>query len=341
MITRLAASMCALIGFATLAASQQPEFKDPSPHEVKFVTVADSVQLEVLDWGGSGPALVLLAGLGDTGHAFDELAPLLKTRYRVVAITRRAHGRSSAPSTGYDFARLAEDVVRVIDAMNVQRPVVAGHSFAGEEMHILGARYAAKIAGLIYIDAAFNRGDSFGDAAYDSIAKTLPPSPRPAANDLASFDALRAFLTRTQGASGPESYLRARYVAKPDGSIGGPWSPAAPIRQAMAAAMQSAYETYNPEPVRVPALALYAVPKSAAEMMRPWYKADDPKTQDAVQTLFRIQRDRTTRHEKWFEALTKGGRVVEISGAHHLFFTNQREVLEQIDAFMSSPPRRS
>ena len=40
--------------------------EDPSPHETKLVTVEDGVQLEVLDWGGSGPALVLLAGLGAT-----------------------------------------------------------------------------------------------------------------------------------------------------------------------------------------------------------------------------------------------------------------------------------
>jgi pimeloyl-ACP methyl ester carboxylesterase len=84
-------------------------------------------------------------------------------------VTRRAHGRSSAPATGYDYRRLAEDVVRVIDAMGVKEPVVVGHSFAGEEMHILGARYSAKVAGLVYIDAAFNRADR--SAAYDSVAR--------------------------------------------------------------------------------------------------------------------------------------------------------------------------
>jgi non-heme chloroperoxidase len=36
---------------------------DPSPHTVQFVTVEKDVKLEVRDWGGSGPPLVLLAGL--------------------------------------------------------------------------------------------------------------------------------------------------------------------------------------------------------------------------------------------------------------------------------------
>jgi hypothetical protein len=109
-------------------------------------TVDDTVQLEVLNWGGSGPALVLLAGLGATAHYYDDFAPALTAHYRVVGITRRGHRGSSAAPGGYGFARLAEDVVRVMDAVDVTNAVVIGHSFAGEEMHVLGARYSAKIA---------------------------------------------------------------------------------------------------------------------------------------------------------------------------------------------------
>jgi len=46
-------------------------WKDPSPHAVRFVSVGDGVRLEVLDWGGSGRAVVLLAGGGDTAHVFE------------------------------------------------------------------------------------------------------------------------------------------------------------------------------------------------------------------------------------------------------------------------------
>ena len=50
----------------------QPAAKDPSPHTRRFVRVEKSVRLEVLDWGGSGRPLVLLAGGGDTAHVFDD-----------------------------------------------------------------------------------------------------------------------------------------------------------------------------------------------------------------------------------------------------------------------------
>jgi len=51
------------------ASAQQPApWHDPSPHTVQFVNVDKDVKLEVLDWGGSGRSLVLLAGSGNTAH---------------------------------------------------------------------------------------------------------------------------------------------------------------------------------------------------------------------------------------------------------------------------------
>jgi non-heme chloroperoxidase len=52
-------------------------WRDPSPHSVQFVAVDQKVRLEVLDWGGTGRAVVLLAGGGNTAHIFDEFAPKL------------------------------------------------------------------------------------------------------------------------------------------------------------------------------------------------------------------------------------------------------------------------
>ena len=47
---------------------------DTSRHKVRFVTVEPGVHLEVLDWGGAGTTLVLLTGLGDNAHVFDQFA---------------------------------------------------------------------------------------------------------------------------------------------------------------------------------------------------------------------------------------------------------------------------
>jgi hypothetical protein len=47
---------------------------DTSPHKTLTVTVRPDVQLEVLDWGGTGETMVLLTGLGDNAHVYDEFA---------------------------------------------------------------------------------------------------------------------------------------------------------------------------------------------------------------------------------------------------------------------------
>ncbi len=63
--------------------------QDTSPHARRMINVENDVALEVLDWGGTGRPLVLLAGNGFTAHVFDQFAPTLIAKYHVYAITRR------------------------------------------------------------------------------------------------------------------------------------------------------------------------------------------------------------------------------------------------------------
>jgi pimeloyl-ACP methyl ester carboxylesterase len=141
---------------AHLCAQESVAWRDPSPHTVQFVTVDDNVKLEVLDWGGSGRPLVLLAGLGATAHVYDDFAPKLTPDYHVYGITRRGYGASSVPASGYTANRLADDVLAVVDALRLDRPVLVGHSIAGEELSSVGSRHPARVAGLIYLDAAYS-----------------------------------------------------------------------------------------------------------------------------------------------------------------------------------------
>ena len=354
MIHRFLYVLCALLAVAAPSSPQQAEWKDPSPHVVRYVVVDTDVRLEVLDWGGSGPDLLLLAGGGDTAHVFDDLAPTLAKRHRVVGVTRRGHPGSSAPTTGYGVARLAEDIVRAMDAVGLKTPVVVGHSFAGEEMHVLGARYPTRIAGLVYVDAAFDRGDDSDDKAFNAVARTLPTAPSPKASDLASFTALRAYLEKYGGA-GPEAHVRARWVVNPDGTVARMYTPDRPIVQAMAKEMRAAFtKPYNPERIRVPAVAIYAVPNSADDLIRRGSSdrlplpenviareaEDHPDLRDRFEKLYQLTRERVRHHEKWFETFAERGRVVELSGTHHLLISNPREVLEQIQAFVSSLAER-
>jgi hypothetical protein len=138
--------------------------RDRTPHKIQFVTVEDNVKLEVVDWGGSGRTLILLAGGNNNAHSFDRFAPKLTTAYRVYGITRRGSGISSAPPptcANYAAHRLGDDILAVIAALKLDRPILVGHSLAGEELSSLGSRHPDKVAGLIYLDAGYSY-------AYDS-----------------------------------------------------------------------------------------------------------------------------------------------------------------------------
>ena len=143
---------------------------------VSFVPVAPGVKLEVLDWGGTGRPLVLLAGLGFDAHDFDTFVPKLIGKYHVYGITRRGFGESSSPpptAANYNADRLGDDVLAVIDALHLrQRPVLLGHSIAGEELSSIGSRHPDRVAGLVYLDAGYSYAfydRAHGDYELDSV----------------------------------------------------------------------------------------------------------------------------------------------------------------------------
>jgi non-heme chloroperoxidase len=138
--------------------SYAQEKVDSSKHTVQMISVEKDVSLEVLDWGGIGRPLILLTGLADSAHIFDEFALKLTGNYHVYGITRRGRGASTKPEpneVNYTADRQGEDVLAVIDALHLNKPVIAGHSISGEELSYIGSHDPEKVAGLIYIEAGY------------------------------------------------------------------------------------------------------------------------------------------------------------------------------------------
>jgi pimeloyl-ACP methyl ester carboxylesterase len=144
------------VSFLSLSVSRAEDWHDPSPHQIRFVTVQPGVKIETLDWGGIGRPLILIAGAGGTAHTFDDFAPLLTPHFHVYGVTRRGYGDSSRPRDGYDADRLGDDVVAVIRKLNIQKPILMGHSFGGQEVSDVATRYPTRIAGAIYLDAMYS-----------------------------------------------------------------------------------------------------------------------------------------------------------------------------------------
>jgi pimeloyl-ACP methyl ester carboxylesterase len=90
---------------------------------------------------GDGPAVVLIHGFCAALDWWDEIAPSLATRHRVIRLDLIGHGGTDAPRSGYEIERQAALVAAVLDSLGVDRISVVGHSMGGEvAMALLEAR---------------------------------------------------------------------------------------------------------------------------------------------------------------------------------------------------------
>jgi len=291
------------------------------------VTVAPGVKLEVLDFGGgsgggSGRPLVFLAGQGRTGHNFDQLALKFTGAHHVYAITRRGYGVSSIPpptDENYDPDRLGDDVLAVMAALRIEKPVVAGHSISGEELSSIGSRHPEKVAGLIYLDAAY--GYAFYDPDNGLFASAVAQSI--VHRDLALLrDAppsrarqLRAELQQTLPIL--ERGLKAdqEFTAEQKD----PPSQSTRLRILVATAIDSNFRPYKT--IAVPILALAAVPQRCA-------KDCDSATAKAGAAVVEKQ-------AQFVAASNPGLRLVRLAHADHfVWHTNQADVVREMNSFM-------
>src|SRR6266487_2808303 len=129
---------------------------DTSPHKSDFVHV-HGIRLHYLDWGGEGPVILFLPGLGCNAHIFDDFAPRFVDRFHVFGLTRRGHGDSDHPETGYDIDTLTDDIRQFLDTLGIEKVILAGHSMASVELSHFSALYPERVLKLIFLDAAYDR----------------------------------------------------------------------------------------------------------------------------------------------------------------------------------------
>ena len=318
---------------AACAVTGAQKWGDPSPHLVRFVNVEPSVKLEVLDWGGTGPSVVLL-GCYVSAHTYDEFAPKLTSQFRVYGMTRRGIGASDKPATGYSVQRSVNDVLEVLNAFNVQKSVLVGHSCAGQVLTVFAAQHSDRLHGLVYLDGASDptmTPADVGAAMPDPtrLPRAITPSVAP---DYRSFEALRASQQRARGWAFPEAELRQQFVANADGSVGRSLlSPQ--IRRAITvdARLKPDYSG-----IRVPVLAIY--------------QRDVPFEERAANVLIRNEQERAALRQEYdatralyvrwqrdLLAAVPTARILELPGASlYMFLSNEADVLRELRAFATT-----
>lgn len=127
-----------------------------STRKSDFIYV-NGVNLHYLDWGGDGDFLLFLPGLGNTAYVFDRIARRFTDKFHVLALTRRGHGDSDFPETGYDLETLTEDLKQFLDNRKIENVILVGSSMAHVEICHFSALYPERVIKIIYLDAAYDR----------------------------------------------------------------------------------------------------------------------------------------------------------------------------------------
>ena len=316
----------------SLHPQQSNLWRDPSPHTVQYVQVDKDVHLEVLDWGGSGRTVILLAGGGNTAHVFDGFAPKLAATCRVYGVTRRGFGTSTYLPLENGSDRLGEDVVAVIRTLKLEKPVLVGHSIAGVELSSVARLHPSSVAGLVYLDAAYpyafdnGKGPTMRD--FLELQGTGPQPPAPSQSDLANFSALQRWDTQIYGFQMPEPELRETWESTLEGRV-------TKQREFPGSQMFMSIMTGSPQyaNLRVPALAIFAIPHLPETWMT---KSADATVHRVADTYFRSLDLLAEKQAKAFEDGVPGARVIRVRGRHYIFLSNESDVLREMLSFLSS-----
>jgi non-heme chloroperoxidase len=326
-------ALASLLAFARpLVPQDAPDNHDTTQHSIRFVTVQDNVKLEVLDWGGSGRPMILLHGGNRTAHDFDAFAPKLTGAYHVYGITRRGCGASSAPEptdANYTADRLGDDVLAVIRELGVDPPVLVGHSLGGQELSSIGSRHPERVAGLIYLDAAYqyayyDRSKGFLDIDVNEVQRKLeqlepgkrPLDPTSLIDELLQTDLPDLERTLRQ----IEERLKNAPPQPPASAQSRP-----PIPPIMAAIMRGSQRYTD---IRASALAIYA--------FEPVSGSEGSPARVAVEARNQMKRDQAAA----FQAGVPSARVVRLENAgHDVFQSNASEVLREINDFIQGLPK--
>ena len=299
---------------------------DNTPHTIRFVTVAPGVDLEVVDWGGTGETMVLLTGSGDNAHVYDEFAFQFTDYFHVIGITRRGWLPSSQPPDGYDVPTRTADDIAVLDALGIDKAVFVGHSAAGMEMIQLGQAYGARVEKLIFLDAA--------DLAERFLpSRREPPNPPYTDADTKSLWAFQAATARYQAIREPNPSVCLGRLFDANGAILDSSTPASILEKFTAGF--SAVPPADWASIKAPRLGIFAQFTIKARQPWYWYLSAAQKTQ-----FNKAWRPIVAWHRRTIREFARrnSANTVRLPGApHYVYIQNEAEVVRSMREFLGIP----
>jgi pimeloyl-ACP methyl ester carboxylesterase len=131
-----------------------------------------------VDDRGSGPPVLLIAGLGDVAEAWTFQQEGLSSRYRTIAYDNRGAGRSPLPDEPLTVAGMADDAAAVLDQLGIDRADIVGFSGGSVTAQELAIRHPERVRSLVLM-GTFGQGDRYFDAAVRMFSWMIDQAPDP------------------------------------------------------------------------------------------------------------------------------------------------------------------
>ncbi|HMJ65919.1 MAG TPA: alpha/beta hydrolase [Candidatus Binatia bacterium] len=311
------------LGMFALSVSAQSEWTDKSPHKSGFVTV-NGVRLHYLDWGGKGEAMLFLHGIGDTPHIYDVLAPKFTNQFRVLGLTRRGHGESKIPDDGYDTATRVEDIRQFLDALNIPRAILVGHSAAGGEVTMFAGKHPDRAIKIVYLDAVFDT-----DRRLELLRRMPAEMTPPEAAE--SLDSVRRWQKRMNNgwSEAWEATLRVHF--SPDGNA---FLNQERRSRALGMMLEPGAEAQQ-DFTKIKSRALNITVVGFPSNMVNYFKAlPEPRRKSIDEFFSSVNRVKEKETERFRKELP-GARVVAFTNAdHHCFIDREDDVVREMRAFL-------
>ena len=212
---RIAAGLraCVLVMLAVPSVAAPPSVNQSEWTSLqKEVRLPNGIKLAYVELGDpNGKPLLLLHGYTDTSRSWSLTAPYL-SRYRLIIPDQRGHGAADAPRCCYSLSTFADDARLLLDALEIRKAAVAGHSLGSMIASTMAAEYPERVSSITLIGSTVLAPVKRSDWLYESalavsgrlnpnsqFARDWHPANQPTQVDPAFAEAVNADLYRIEG----------------------------------------------------------------------------------------------------------------------------------------------
>ncbi len=124
------------------------------PYPVKMADLGDGIRLAYVDEGKSEEPILFLHGLGSYLPAWQKNIRDLRDQFRCIAVDLPGYGKSSKGLFPFTMEFYADVIVKFMDALNIPRATIAGHSMGGQIAMVMALKYPERVSRLILVSPA-------------------------------------------------------------------------------------------------------------------------------------------------------------------------------------------